>query len=346
MEDHIARTVIGIDIGKRIFRLYWIDVLTAQVGRLKTDQTGLLAFLREQAPSVVAIEASGPMHYLARTFQALGHEVRAIPPQFVRPFVRTNKSDAADAQAIWEAVQRPGIRFVPIKTPEQQAVLGLHRLRQGRVKFRNLLVNQLHGLLWDYGIVTPVGRHAMLPLAREVLEAKANCPVPHRLRVELRKQIRQIEYLQEQVKRLEKRIRAWHETSESSQRIIAIPGVGLLTATAAVAVIGDARAFQSARQFSAFLGLVPRHSGTGGEIRMFGISRRGNVYLRTLLIHAARTWLRSQIKADQVDPWLKKLLERRHKNVVGVALANKLARIIWALVLRREKFRNPITGTT
>jgi len=262
-----------------------------------------------------------------------GHEVRLISAQFVSPFVKTNKNDAADAEAIWEAAQRPGMRFVAVKTEDQQAVLGLHRMRSLLVKYRTMQVNQLRGLLGEFGMALPIGRKAMLPAVSSRLADEANAGVPGLIRDALIEQVTQVHAIDEQVRMIEQRMRRWQRRAEDCRRVADIPGVGLITATAAVAVIGDARTFRSGREFAAYVGLVPRHRGTGGKVRMLGISKRGDTYLRTLLVHGARSVLLARQRPGQPeDPWLNRLLERRHKNVAIVALANKLARVIWAVL--------------
>jgi transposase len=286
------------------------------------------------------MEACGSAQYWARELLKLGHEVRLIAAQFVRPFVKTNKTDAADAEGIWEAAQRPGMRYVALKSEEQQAVLGLHRLRERRVKMRSMLVNQLHGLMAEYGVVLPKGWAVMLKQAGELLADSERSPIRALLRVALLEQIVQVRALSEQIKGLERQIGSWQRRAEDCQRIATIPGVGVLTATAAVATIGDARSFRSGREFAACLGLVPRQSGTGGRVKLLGISKRGERYLRTLLIHGARIVLSWQRRPGrELDPWLKGLLARRAVNVVVVALANKMARMIWALLAHGRTFQ-------
>jgi transposase len=337
----MKRTTIGLDLAKRVFQLHSVDKETGEIRRESLKRSHVLEYFAKREPSVVAMEACGSAHYWARELVKLGHEIRLIAAQFVRPFVKSNKTDVADAQAIWEAAQRPGMRYVALKSAEQQAVLGLHRLREQRVKMRSALVNQLHGLMGEYGIALPKSWRVMLKETHERLADTENSAVPALLREALRDQLQQIRCLSEQVKTLERQIAAWQRRAEECQRIAQIPGVGLLTATAAVATIGDARCFRSGREFAAFLGLVPRQSGTGGRVKLFGISKRGDRYLRTLLIHGARTVLNWQRRPGrELDPWLKALLSRRAVNVVVVALANKMARIIWALLAHGRTYHS------
>jgi transposase len=327
----MKRTTIGLDLAKRVFQVHAVDEQTGEISREQLKRGQVLQYFANREASVVAMEACGSAHYWARQLVKLGHEVRLISAQFVRPFVKSNKTDAADAEAIWEAAQRPGMRYVALKSEEQQAVLALHRLREMRVRMRVRLVNQLHGVMGEFGVALPKGWRVMLKQAAELLSEPVHCPIPVMLRAALLDQ--QIRTLGEQIKVLEQHIGAWQRRAEECQRIAAIPGVGLLTATAAVATMGEASSFKSGREFAAFLGLVPRQAGTGGRVKLLGISKRGDRYLRTLLIHGARTVLSWQRRPGrELDPWLKGLLARRAPNVVAVALANKMARTIWALL--------------
>ena len=247
-----------------------------------------------------------------------------MPGKAVKAFVVGNKNDVADARAIWTAAQQPGIKAVAVKTEEQQAVLALHRMRQQLVKFRTMQSNGLRGLLTEYGEVMAVGRAAM----KEVL-ARLSDRLPAVLIDTLREQWEMLSKLDAQIGEIERRLQAWRKQDQACRKIADIPGVGLLTATAAVATMGDARAFKSGREFAAWLGLVPAQTGTGGRVRLLGISKRGDTYLRTLLIHGARTVL---MHAKEPGAWIEQLGKRRPPNVVTVALANKMARTIWALV--------------
>jgi transposase len=341
----MKRTTIGLDLAKRVFQVHAVEVDSGEIVRSQLKRGQVLKYFANLEPSVVAMEACGSGHYWARELVKLGHEVRLIAAQFVRPFVKSNKTDAADAEAIWEAAQRPGMRYVALKSEEQQAVLGLHRLRERRVKIRSMLVNQLHGLMAEFGVALPKGWGVMLKQAGELLADGESGPIPGLLRDALLDQIQQIRTLSEQIKALERQIGAWQRRAEECQRIAAIPGVGLLTATAAVATMGDAKSFHSGREFAAFLGLVPRQSGTGGRVKLLGISKRGDRYLRTLLIHGARTVLSWQRQPGrELDPWLKGLLSRRAPNVVVVALANKMARTIWALLAHGRTYQKGYGG--
>ena len=249
------------------------------------------------------MEACGSAHHWGRVIQSLGHEVRLIAAQFVRPFVKTNKTDTADAQAIWEGAQRPEMRFVALKSVEQQAVLGLHRMRAQLVKMRTMQAQQVRGLLYEFGLVMPPGWRALLTQAKALLADATDEAVPGLVRTELLKQLEGLRALTARITELERQIGGWQKREAECERIAAVPGVGRLTATAVVATVGDAKTFRSGREFAAFLGIVPRQSGTGGRVKLLGISKRGDPYLRTLLIHGARTVLNQQSRADRTpDP--------------------------------------------
>ena len=281
------------------------------------------------------MEACGGSQHWARRLRELGHEVRLLPAKMVRPFVGGNKSDAHDARAIWTAVQQPDIKTVAIKSEEQHAVLALHRLRQQLVKFRTAQINGLRGLLAEYGEVMPQGRAGIARGIAAALE-RVSERLPAMVVETLREQWARVIRLDEEIGDIEQRLKLWHRDNAASRRIAEIPGVGLLSATAAVAAMGDPGAFRSGREFAAWLGLVPRHVGTGGRVRMLGISKRGDTYLRTLLIHGTRTVLTNS-KAP--PDWALRLAERRPLNVAIVALANKMARTIWALLAHDRAYQ-------
>jgi transposase len=261
-----------------------------------------------------------------------------MAPQFVKPYVKTNKNDAADAEAICEAVSRPNMRFVPIKTGEQQAVLALHRARQGFVKARTAQANQIRGLLAEYGIVIPQGIGHIAKRLPDILEDGEN-DLPGAFRQLLRRLGEQLKELDRQVGELEVQIQTWHRESAASKKLAQIPGIGPITASALVASIGDAKNFEDGRQLAAWLGLVPRQNSSGGKQTLLGISKRGDIYLRTLLIHGARAVIRvAERKGNHADSWLAHLMARRNKNVATVALANKNARIVWALLAHNREY--------
>ncbi len=331
-------TVVAIDLAKHIFQVHFVEPQTGAIRSKPIRRDQLLPFFANFPPARIVMEACGSAHYWARKLASLGHDVRLIAAQFVRPFVKSNKNDQADAAAIWEAAQRPGMRFVAVKTEEQQAVLALHRIRQQLVRFRVMQVNQLRGLLYEFGIVLPQGRCAGVAAAKLAL-AKLALQLPSMLVDSLQDQFSRLLALDEQIEQIEQRITAWRRSDEACRRISEIPGVGLLTATAAVAVIGNAQTFKSGREFAAYLGLVPRQNGSGGKVKLGGISKRGDVYLRTLLIHGARAVLSH---ARHLTDQLKSMLARRPANVVAVALANKMARIIWALLAYGRTYQPPV----
>lgn len=321
----------GVDLAKRVFQVHSVDMETGEVERRQLKREALVTYFAKQAPAVIAMEACGSVHYWARRFASFGHEVRLIAPSFVRPFVKSNKTDAADAQAIWEAVQRPGMRFVAVKSEAQQSVLSLHRVREQLVKMRRMQINQMHGLLFELGAAVQGGAHGMDDAARKLAEA-----LPAMVIDTLREELAPIEALSHDIATIEHRLAMWRREDDAARRLRAIPGVGPLSATAAVATIGDARTFRSGREFAAFRGLMPRQSGTGGRVRLLGISKPGDVYLRTLLIHGARAVL-SHCKSR--DESLQRLLARRPFNAVVVALANKIARTIWALLAHGRTYQ-------
>ena len=329
------RMIVGVDTAKRVFQLYWVDMETGEIIGLKLTRAKFLPHFANRVPCLIGMEACGGSQHWARRLRELGHEVRLLPAKMVRPFVGGNKSDAHDARAIWTAVQQPGVKTVAIKSEEQQAILALHRMRQQLVKFRTAQINGLRGLLAEYGEVMPQGRAGMRTGMASALE-RVSERLPAMVVETLREQWARVARLDAEVGEIERRLRLWHRDNAASRRIAEIPGVGLLSATAAVASMGDPAAFKSGREFAAWLGLVPRHSGTGGRVRMLGISKRGDTYLRTLLIHGARAVLTSSKAPPE---WALRLAERRPANVATVALANKTARTIWALLAHDRDYQ-------
>ena len=328
-------TTYGLDLAKSVMQLHWVDMETGEIHRKQLKRRRLLEFFANRQPGVIAMEACGSAHYWARELLKLGHEVRLIAAQFVRPFVKTNKNDAADAAAIWETVQRPDMRFVAVKTEEQQSVLALHRMRSQLIKVRTMQVNQIRGLLYEFGADLPQGRQRGLKEVPDALTNLENSISPMMLDT-IRQQLKRLEEMDKDIADIEKRLTLWKKDQEAVTRLMAIPGVGLLTATTIIATVGDMKSFRSGREFAAFLGLVPRQSGTGGKVRLLGISKRGDTYLRSLLTHGARAVVNFQIKNR--NPWIDKLLSRRPHNVTVVALANKMARTIWALLVKNTEY--------
>jgi transposase len=330
-----SKTVIGVDIAKRVFQLHWVDNETGEMVSLQLKREQFLEHFANRAPCLIGMEACGGSQHWARQLQLLGHQVKLLPGKQVKPFVGGNKSDVHDARAIWTAVQQPGVKPVAVKSEEQQAVLALHRMRHQLVKFRTAQINGLRGLLTEYGEVMPQGKAGIKKGIADALQRLSD-RLPALVIDTLREQWERISTLDTQITEIERRLTQWLKQDASSTRIFAIPGVGLLTATAAVATMGDVKAFKSGREFAAWLGLVPRQQGTGGRIRLLGISKRGDTYLRTLLIHGARSAL---THAKHPDPWVTALRQRRPLNVAVVALANKMARLIWALLAHDRAYQ-------
>jgi transposase len=328
-------TTIGVDLAKRVFQLHWVEAETGEICRRQLRRDQLIEFFAKRERSVVAMEACGSAHYWGRKLKGNGHEVKLIAAQFVRPFVKTNKTDAADAQAIWEAAQRPGMRTVALKSEAQQSVLMLHRMRAQLVKMRSMQVNQLRGLLYELGSELPQGRRSGVERMGSELAALASVLSPLVIET-MRQQLKRIAAFDEDIAGIEKKLALWKKGDAAVRRLMEIPGVGLLSATAAVATIGEAKAFKSGREFAAFVGLVPRQSGTGGRVKLLGISKRGDVYLRTLLIHGARAVI---TRGKQREAWIDKLVGHRPLNVAVVALANKMARTMWALLAYERTYQ-------
>lgn len=330
-------TTVGIDLAKNVFQVHGVDEHGKAVLRKQIKRAQVVEFFANLPPCLIGMEACGSAHHWARKLQALGHTVKLMAPQFVKPYVKTNKNDAADAEAICEAVRRPNMRFVSTKTVEQQAVLSLHRARQGLVKARTAQANQIRGLLAEYGVVVPKGITHIAARIPAILEDASN-ELPAAFRQLIAGLVEHMRYLHQQAADLESQITAWHRTHDDSRNLAKIPGIGPLTASALVASIGDAKTFKNGRQLAAWLGLVPRQHSTGGKSNLLGISKRGDAYLRTLLIHGARSAVLAAQRTDK-ESWLMRLLERRHKNVAAVALANKNVRVVWALLAHERTYQ-------
>jgi transposase len=332
-------TTIGLDLAKMVFQVHGADGDGLPVVRKKLRRGQVLGFFAGLSPCLVGLEACASAHYWARELQALGHEVRLIPPQYVKPFVKTNKNDAADAEAICEALGRPTMRFAAVKSADQQAVLMLHRSRELLVRQRTMLINALRGHCGEFGMIAAQGARKVAALI-EVIEDPDDDRLPALARDALLTLVVQLRAAEAQIAALEKELTAWHRSSEASLRLATIPGIGVITATALVATVGDARQFRSARQFAAWLGLVPRQRSSGGKDRLGRISKRGDGYLRRLLVHGARIVLFwSRRKKETRSDWLEALLARRPTNVVMVAMANKTARVVWAMLSRGETYQ-------
>ncbi len=327
--------VVGLDIAKSVFQLHMVDMVTGEIVNKQLKRAKVLEHFANKAPCLIGIEACGGAHHWARGFKALGHEVRLIHAKAVRPFVSGNKTDATDARAIWLAVQQPGTKFVGVKTLEQQATLVLHRQRELLMKMKAMQSNALRGLLYEFGATFARGKNALFGEIEAALEALVN-DIPQYVADSLREQVQRIKQLSADIKAIELRLAQRLRSDVDMKRVAKIPGVGLLTATAAIATMGEAQAFKSGREFCAWLGLVPKQSGTGGKVKLLGISKRGDTYLRTLLIHGARSVL---THAKEPGPWLEQIKTRRPANVVIVAQAAKMARTIWAVVAKQQDYQ-------
>jgi len=331
-------TTIGLDLAKHVFQVHGVDVEGTTVLRKQLRRGQVLGFFSRLPRCVVGLEACATAHYWARELRALGHEVRLMPAQYVKAYVKRNKNDAADAQAISEAVVRPTMRFVPAKTAEEQAALLLHRGRERLVRQRTGLVNALRGHLAEFGVIAPQGLRNVGKLIA-IVRDESDARLPGLARSVLAVLAAQIEQLEAAVAALEKQLMAWHKSNAVSQRLATVPGIGPIIATAIAATVTEPNGFRSGREFAAWLGLVPRQHTTGGKTRLGGISKRGNRYLRRLLINgASANLLRS--KATNADPWVIGLRRRRPSMVVAVALANKTARIAWAVMHRKENYQH------
>ncbi len=332
-------TTLGIDLAKNVFQLHGVDENGKVVLRKKRTRQSLLPFLANLPSCVIGLEACGGAHYWAREMSRLGHEVRLMSPQYVKAYVKTNKNDANDAEGICEAVSRPTMRFVAVKSVEQQDIQAMHRVREGLIKDRTALVNQTRGLLAEYGIVVAQGVHklrAALPLILEDAENGLS-PRGRELFGELYERVLEID---SRLGEADARLQQVFESDERCRRLAQVEGVGALTATALVAAVGDAKAFKNGRQMAAWLGLVPGQHASGNKNRLLGISKRGDRYLRMLLIHGARSVVyRADRKDDARRRWVSQLKARRGANRACVALANKNARILWALLAHDQAYR-------
>lgn len=333
---------IGIDIAKHVFQVHGINAAGQVVLRKKIRRRDFLVFFGGIAPALIGIEACATAHHWARNLVALGHTVKLIPPSYVKPYVKRGKNDAIDAEAICEAVTRPTMRFVPVKGEEQQAALAVHRTRALLIRQRTMLVNALRAHLAEFGIIAPVGIERTTELVARVLGPGAeDAAVPQLVRDIVAALAAQLDALQAQVEGLEKAIATWHRASEASRRLATIPGVGVITASALAASVPDVSQFESGRAFAAWLGLTPRSNSSGGKERLGRITKMGDRYLRTLLVVGATSVLRSvRLKAEgPTMGWVRQLLARRPARLVTVALANKMARIVWALLARGGAYR-------
>ena len=330
---------LGIDLAKSVLHLCGMDVHGKVVLRKRLSRGKLLEFLANVPACLIGMEACGGAHYWAREIGKLGHEVRLMSPQFVKPYVKTNKNDSNDAEAVCEAVGRANMRFVPVKSVEQQDIQAIHRIREQLIKSRTAQANQIRGLLGEYGIIIPKGLRQVRGRLPGILEDAEN-GLSFRARRFLSDLVERVRELDERIRAYDKEIEELFKEDERSQRIEKVEGIGPVVATAIVAAVGNGTFFKDGRQLSAWLGLVPRQHSTGGRERLLGISKRGDRYIRTLLIHGARSVVRyAQRKTDPRSRWINGLKARRGTNAAAVALANKNARIIWALLSKGEAYR-------
>ena len=334
-----AIKVAGIDLGKTSFQLHGVDDRGHEQLTKKLTRKQLKATMARMPACLVGMEACASAHYWARLLRSYGHEVKLMAPQFVKPYVKSNKNDQADAEAICEAVQRPNMRFVAIKEVEQQDIQSLHRIRSQVVGNRTAQVNQIRGLLMEYGIDIPKGRAQVRKRLPLILEDAEN-GLTIRFRALLSGLYDELVHLDDRIAVLNQEIDQLAQNDQRARRLMSIPGIGPMCATALVAAIGDIHMFKNGRELAAWLGLVPRQSSTGGKARLLGISKRGDVYLRQLLIHGARAVLQwVDAKEDSRSRWAKELMRRRNKNVAAVAMANKMVRTAYAVLKYEEDYR-------
>jgi transposase len=334
--------VVGIDLGKTVFHLVGLDSTGRVVIRKRCSRAQLLAFTANLEVKLIGMEACSGAHFLGRALREQGHDVRLMPAQYVKPYVQTNKSDFLDAEAIAEAVQRPRMRFVPIKTEEQLDLQALHRVRERWVMRRTAVVNQIRSVLLERGLTLPKGRRYVDQQLPRILE-DGELRLSGSFRVLLAQLKLELDQLTARIGEMDRVIQQTARENEACQRLTEIPGVGPVTATALIAAVGNASSFRKGRNLSAWMGIVPGEYTTGGKQKLLGISKRGNKYLRTLFIQAARSVLQQRHKqAPGLSEWLAQLLLRAHQNVVIVALANKLVRMAWAVLCKNERYRAPV----
>jgi transposase len=334
-------TTIGVDVAKSVFQVHCVDAAGQVVMRRQLKRRYVLAFFQKLPPCLVGIEACASSHHWSRELEALGHTVRLMPPAYVKPYVKRHKNDVTDAEAICEAVTRPNMRFVATKTSEQQSCLTLHRTRHLFIRQQTSVINAIRAHLAEFGIVAPAGRNGVEHLLSVAADSNDK-RLPKLARACVAALGAQLQTLKAQILEFDRMIRAWHRSSEASRRLDDIPGIGPALATALVASIADAQAFRSGRNFSAWIGLVPKQNSSGGKDRFGNISKRGDRYLRSLLTNGALAVIRyAKIHGATHRPWLTALLIRRPAKVAAIALANKIARMAWAIMAKGERYKEP-----
>ena len=335
-------TTIGIDLPKTVFQVHAVDADGATVVRKRLRRAEVLSFVSGLEPCLIGMEACATSHYWGRELAKFGHTVKLMPPAYVKPYVKRGKNDTTDAEAICEAVSRPNMRFVPVKSADQQAVLMLHRTRALLIRQQTMLANAFRAHLAEFGIVVAQGIRHVRALIEKVF-GEDTVDLPALARTALRPLVAQLMELRLQIKTIEKELLAWHRTSQQSRRLETIPGVGFITATAIAATVTDPSHFRSGREFSAWLGLTPRQNSSGGKDRLGRVSKMGNGYLRSLIVVGATAMIRYAREKGPVSArWINALLEKKPARLVSVAVANKTARIAWALLVRKEDYRVPV----